>query len=142
MPPEHTVARYVPWARLRRDGDDNVVGVLPQAFSLRDDEEYLSATWLEYFSGTRDQQLLAMVSCIRNSKLAVKPKSGFALGNVAEISDACSKIGVKIRVIHEREDDNEAHTALRRWPADNPDLLTLIADEIWNDIVLNKDIAA
>ncbi len=46
----------------------------------------------------------------------------------------------KIRIIHEPEDDNKAHTALRGWPRDNDDLLNLLADEAWSSFVLNKNI--
>lgn len=51
LPDEHHVMRYVPWGRLRRDGDDDsiVLGFLPQAFQLRPDEEYLSVTWVEFY---------------------------------------------------------------------------------------------
>jgi hypothetical protein len=49
LPPEDHVVRYVPWARLRKDEEDNVIGVLGAAFRLREGEEYLSATWAEFF---------------------------------------------------------------------------------------------
>lgn len=141
VPPEHSLVRYVPFTRLRRDDNDNVLGVLAEAFVLRPDEEYLSATWLEYFDGERQAQIVAAVQTIRSSRLAVKPRSGFAIGNVHGIAAGCGKCGCKIRVCHEPEDDNQAHTAVRRWPRENRDLFELMADEAWCEVILNRDIA-
>ena len=129
LPPDHHVVRYVPWARLRKDEEDNVIGVLGAAFRLRDDDEYLLATWAEFFKkATLDEAVVATVKAIRASRIAVKPRSGFAVGNVQRIKDACLADSRKhrIRIIHEREDDNEAHTALRGWPRDNEPLMDLI----------------
>lgn len=142
LPAEDHVVRYVPWARLRKDEDDNVIGVLGAAFRLRDDEDYLSATWAEYFAGSHADRVAAAVRAVRASKLKVAPRSGFATGNVNDIKEAClaDKGRHKIRIVHERTDDNEAHTALRGWPRDNEDLLNLLADGVWSSYVLNKDI--
>jgi hypothetical protein len=142
LPHEHHVVRYVPWARLRKDEDDNVVGVLGGAFKLRTDEDYLSATWAEYFDGNHDECVAAAVKVIRASKIDVKPRSGFAIGKVDDIRSICfaDSRQYKIRVIHERATDNVAHTAIRRWPRDNDDLLELIAEEAWGNFVLNQDV--
>jgi hypothetical protein len=139
---DHHVIRYVPWAKLRKDEDDNVIGVLWVAFRLRDDEEYLSATWMEFFPGTKSICVKGAVQAIRASNMTVSPKSGFAIGNVRAVKTTCAadRQKHKIRIIHEREDDNHAHAALRGWPRDNEDLLNLIADDIWNETVLNKNI--
>jgi hypothetical protein len=142
LPAEDHVIRYVPWARLRKDEDENIIGVLGVAFQLRDDEDYLSATWVEFFPGAHADRIAAAVRVIRASKLRVTPRSGFATGNVDRIKATClaDKGRHKIRFIHEREDDNEAHTALRGWPRENDDLLDLLAEDAWSGVVLNKDI--
>jgi hypothetical protein len=142
LPPEHHVVRYVPWSRLRKDEDDNVIGILGAAFRLRDDEEYLSATWAEYFPGERPECVAAAVKTIRRSSIKVTVRSGFAVGNVASIKDACLTDSGKhkIRIIHEVEEDNPAHTALRGWPRHNEPLLELLAQDVWCDVVLNKDV--
>lgn len=139
---EHHIVRYVPWAKLRKDADENVLGVLGAAFKLREGENFLSATWAEYFSGTHEECLVAAVWAIRRSKISVKPRSGFAVGNVARVRDAClsDRRPSRVRFIHEREPDNEAHAALRGWPIDNDDLLELIAEDPWSLVMLNKDI--
>jgi hypothetical protein len=140
--PDHCV-RYVPWARLRKDEHDNVIGILGAAFRLRDDETYLSATWVEFFPGPDHRyQLEAAVRAIRASKISVRPKSGFAVGCVSEIKKACINDPKqhKLRIIHEAETDNPAHAALRGWPRDNDDLLNLLAEKVWCDPVLNVDV--
>jgi hypothetical protein len=136
--------RYVPWARLRKDEDENVLGVLGAAFRLRQDEEYLSATWAEHFAGNHQECVAAAVRAVRASDMKPTPRSGFAVGNVGRIKDVClaDKDKYNIRVIHEPEDDNVGHTALRRWPKDNEPLLELLAEDAWGEFVLNRDIPA
>ncbi|MGT2502529.1 hypothetical protein ACVOMS_20245 [Bradyrhizobium guangxiense] len=53
LPETDHCVRYVPWARLRKDEEDNVIGILGAAFRLRDEEDYLSATWAEFFPARR-----------------------------------------------------------------------------------------
>jgi hypothetical protein len=140
---DHHCVRYVPWSRLRKDEHDNVIGVLGAAFRLRDDEEYLSATWAEFFPGDHQARVCASVRAIRASNINVTTRSGFAIGVVAAIKEAClsDRKQHRIRIIHEAEDDNPAHTALRGWPRENDDLLELLAEEAWSDTILNATIA-
>jgi hypothetical protein len=144
LPDEHHVVRYVPWARLRKDEDDNVIGVLGAAFRMRESEEYLSATWAEFCGGGHPECITSAVKIIRASNLQVTARSGFAVGNVGRVKTVClsDQRRHRIRVIHEAEDDNLAHAALRGWPRDNEPLLDLLAEDAWSDIVLNKDIPA
>jgi hypothetical protein len=140
--PEHHIVRYVPWSKLRKDEDDNVVGVLHEAFKLRSDEEFLSATWLEYFRGSRVAKVTAAVHAIRASKLKPRPKSGFAIGNVAAITRACAERRHKIRIFHEPEDDNKAHASVRQFPREDIELLELLAAAAWSELVLNAEVPA
>jgi hypothetical protein len=142
LDPDHHVVRYVPWARLRKDEDDNVLGVLSAAFRLREQEKFLSASWAEHFEGSHDEQLVATVKAIRASKLQVKTKSGFAVGRVSNIDEACRYHGHKVRFLHEPEEDNRAHAALRRWPREAEELFELLAGEAWSVTVRNADVPA
>ena len=82
LPDEDHAVRYVPWARLRKTEDDVVIGVIGAAFKLRAGEDYLSATWLEYFKqATRQENIKSAVKAIRKSNIDVRPKSGFAIGD-------------------------------------------------------------
>jgi hypothetical protein len=142
VPNEHHVIRYVPWARLRKDEHENVLGVLGAAFKLRDTETYLSATWAEFFPGPYGDCVAAAIRTIRKSRIKVGGRSGFAVGNVQRVKDTCltDKQKYKIRVIHEPEDDNTAHAALLGWPRDNDPLLELLAEDAWAETILNKDV--
>lgn len=130
---DERIVRFVPWSKLRRDEDDNVVGVLPQAFELRESEEYLSATWCEYFDGNAHETLRCAIEAIRNSNLTVGPKARFAVGAVGEVRGVVERRpnARKLRIIHEPEEDNLAHAALRHWPRGDDDLLALIAEDCW-----------
>jgi hypothetical protein len=76
----------------------------------------------------------------RASSLPPTPKSGFALGKSEAIAQAADRHGHSIRIVHEAEDDLPAHTALRRWPRDNIDLFDELADDLWNEVIFNKNI--
>lgn len=142
VPDENHVVRYVPWARLREDEHDNVLGVLGAAFRLRDAETYLSATWAEFFSGAHDDCVASAIRTIRASRIDVRPRSGFAIGNVRRVKETClaDQKKHKIRVVHEPESNNAAHTALRGWPRDNEPLLELLAEDAWAETILNRDV--
>ena len=140
LPPDDHIIRYVSWARLRKDENDNVIGVLGEAFRRRPDENALSATWLEYFSGSRQKQVTSSVRAIRASKLCPRPKSGFAIGNVDAISKACLQRKQRVRIIHEPEEDNKAHASVRRITRDDLELLEILATEAWAELVLNSSI--
>lgn len=135
------ILRYVPWSRLRRDGNDEVIGILGQAFHLREkDKGRLSATWLEYFDPDGDELLIQAVRTIRASSLVVAPKSGFAVGNISKIKTVCSKYNSKVRVKHSPMLSNNAHASVSGLPEDNHELFELLASEAWADLVLNKEI--
>lgn len=139
IPNDHHIVRNVPWGRLRKDEHDNVIGVT--AFVMREGESTLSTTWLEYFSGSRQEQVRAAVHAMRASDLEIKPKSGFVIGSVNEIAATVAAAGSgTISVLHERQDDNKAHVAIYNWPRDAMELFELLAQGPWSELVLNKDI--
>jgi hypothetical protein len=141
IPDDNHVIRYVPWSRLRRNGNDEVIGILGEAFHLREkDKGRLSATWLEYFDPNGEELLIQAVRTIRASLLVVKPNSGFAKGNISTIKVACMKYKSKIRVVHAPSGGNNAHVSIIGLPEDNSELFELLASEAWADLVLNKDI--
>jgi hypothetical protein len=116
-----------------------VIGVLGEAFKMRHSDETLSATWLEYFAGSRQGQIHGAIRAMRASKLDIKTKSGFAIGNVGNIARVAAARNYSIRVLHEPEDDNKAHAAVRRWPRDDMALFELLAAEAGSEFVLNND---
>lgn len=136
LPDEDHVVRHVPPSLLERDPDtDEVCGCFPQAFALRPGEDYLSASWLEHFGGTHEDRIKLTVTAF-SAVRSVKAKHGFAIGNVAQIKDACAEYQLKIRVCHE-PNGNPAYTAVRRYK-DEAELLELLAAEAWADVVEAK----
>jgi hypothetical protein len=142
LPPEHHIVRNASWTKLRKDENDNVIGVLGEAFKMRKADTYLSTTWLEYFSGARADQITAAVRAMRASNLTIPTKSGFAIGNVGKISAAASASdkAYRLRILHEPADDNKAHAAVRRFPPDDIELFELLAIEAWSEVVLNSSV--
>jgi hypothetical protein len=141
LQPEHYIVRNVAWGKLRKDENDpeKVIGLLGEAFKLRPGEDTLSTTWLEYFAGPRREQIFSAIRAMRASKLEIKTKSGFAIGNVGNVTAVAAAHNYSIRVLHEPEDDNKAHVAVRRWPRDDMTLFELLAAEAWSELVLNND---
>jgi len=141
LPNEHHVMRYVPWGKLRRDGDDNVLGFLGEAFKLRPDETYLSINWLEYFEfeGDREAQIQASVKTFRRT-LKVGAKSAFGLGNVSRIKQVCRSRDVNVRIVYEPKDDNKSHSAIRRLPQDDAMLLDALAADAFVELIHNTAI--
>lgn len=133
LPPSDHVVRYVRKRLLRRDDKDTVIGVLPQAFQLRDGESYLSVTWVEHFSQVYDVGFCNAAAAI-GRQLTVKGNDGFTAGQVGGISDLCDKVEIRVRLLHEPEPpENTGHSAIRGLPRDNMDLLALLADDVFVD---------
>jgi hypothetical protein len=141
LPLEHHIVRSVAWGKLRKDENDpeRVIGVLGEAFKLRPGEDTLSTTWLEYFAGTRREQIFSAIRAMRASKLHISTKRGFAIGNVGNVADVAAAHNYSIRVLHEPEDDNKAHVGVHRWPPDDMTFFELLAAESWSELVLNDN---
>jgi hypothetical protein len=133
--------RYVPWARLRKDENDNVLGILPQGFELRPDEETLSVNWVEFFNGDWEVRVGQSVRAIRQSfDRGIGKKSAFGIGQVQQIKTTCLSAGARVRIVHEPEDGNPAHAAIRRLPRDDLALLQALADDVFVDLVQNSSV--
>lgn len=139
LPDEDHVMRYVPWARLRKDEDENVIGFLPHAFELRPEEESLSVNWLEYFNGDREDRIRDSVKMFRNTRKVGK-KSAFGIGNVGQIKETCGANGALVRIVYEPEANNQAHSAIRRLPRDDLSLLEALAADAFGELVRNVDV--
>jgi hypothetical protein len=136
LPDEDHVMRYVPWGKLRRDGDDNVLGFLGEAFKLRPNENSLSVNWLEKFDGDREERILASVRMFRRT-ITVGTKSAFGVGNVIKIKEVCRARGVTVRIVHEPKDDNPSHSGIRRLPRDDAILLDALAADAFAELIHN-----
>jgi hypothetical protein len=138
LPDEDHVMRYVSWARLRRDADDNVLGVLPEAFQLRQDEDALSVNWIEFY-GNSETRVHESVWALRKSRKA-GAKSAFVIGEVGKIKATCTLHGCTVRVLHEPQDGEPAHAAIRRLPRDDLILLAALAEDAFTEMIHNSSV--
>jgi hypothetical protein len=139
LPDGDHVVRHINSQLLIRDDANRVIGCFPQAFELRSSEKYLSASWLEYFPGTKHQRTVAVIAAIAAAR-TVKATHGFAFGMVSAVKEACASFGQKIRVIHEpaKDNPNPAYTAVRNYKSDELELLQLLAGEAWAEVIEAK----
>lgn len=133
--------RYVAPARLRKDENDNVIGILGEAFKQRKNEDGLSATWIEYFTGQEHEQIKSAI-CKLRSCMVVRPESGFAMGKVEHILSACNTKNnpKRTRIIYMPTACNEAHVEAKSIPYDDIELLETLAAEAWSELILNANI--
>jgi len=135
---EHHILRFVPYARCEKDANDNVIGFLPEAFELREGEEYLSAAWLEYFDAAdrAGRCAEAMIALKAQPAPKVGAKARFALGNVGEIRGACREHRQSVRISHEPVTDFDSHASVRQFQGASLELLALLATNTWSEMLL------
>ena len=143
IPDPHHVMRFVPKKYLIPDEEGNPTGgIRPEAFQLKPkDEGRLSVTWLEYFAGDHPVQRVAAVKATRAS-LTVKPRDGFAVGQVGQIKARCASRRHNIRVAHTPVDGNKAHAEVLQLPENETILLEELATGEWSTLVLNSAVEA
>lgn len=141
IPDCNHIIRYISPNKFIRDENLEVIGISWEAFKIKEPEEGLSVSWLEYFSGNRSAQESAAIKGLRNSKLVVQKKSGFAIGKIHDIVQKCnySKSTKETHVIYLPSTDNAAHSEVKNMPYNNS-VLEYLAAEIWNNIIMNIDI--
>jgi hypothetical protein len=145
IPDDNHILHHIPWNKLRKNENDEVIGILGEAFKMRATEKYLSANWLEYSTGTYDEKIISAVQEIRKC-LVVRGKSGFAIGKVDDVKTLCTeKRNLKIRIVYyptttKTGYKNNSHVAVKSLPSDDMELFELLATEAWCHLVLNSDI--
>lgn len=142
------IMRFIPPARVHRDPDTNEIkGFFGAALALRPAsashpaEEYFSVTWCDYFSGTLEVKIRCAAEAIRNS-MTVRPSACFAVAQVKPVRDFMFAAKKTLRFIHEPDEKNLAHVAVRHWPADTTELFERMAQEIWTALYSKSDIDA
>lgn len=139
LPATDHVARHVPWKRLRKDEDDNVLGVLPEGFQLRPGELGMSVNWLEHYPGDHQARLAAVIGNLR-ANLDIRPKSAFAIANVGALEHCCKQNGNSVKIVYAPTNRIPSHALVRDMSHDDLGLLALLADEVFTEFVQNKDI--
>ncbi len=141
------VLRRVPWARLRRDDHDNVLGFLPSAFELRDGEEALSVNWVEYHQGATHAE--RVVQCVAELRAAagrqgkqIGQKAGFGIADVGRVRDVCSGRLKAVRIVYTPTQEIPSHASIKKLPKDDFELLEALAADAFTEMVMNRDIPA
>jgi hypothetical protein len=132
----HRIVRQVPYSRQIRGDNNEYLGVLYSAFTLRPSETYLSVAWCEYFDLPVDQQARAAISELRAAR-PDKKSTGYWISEISEIQNKLSPH--RIRALHEPIEGFESHAALRRWPEDQ-ELLETLAQDADADFLLSGDL--
>lgn len=142
------IMRYIAPAQVLRDSDTNeVVGFFGAALNLKPEsenypaEEYLSVTWCDYFEGSLECKTRCSAEVIRNS-ITVRSNACFAMAQVKPVRDYMLNAKRTLRFIHEPDEKNPAHAAVRHWPKDTPELFERMAQEVWTKLYSKADIDA
>lgn len=112
-------------------------GCFPQAFRLREGEEYLSVSWLEFFPGSRTESLRKIRE---HAEHKIRGSHGFGILNVGQMHQVAKDVSEKIRIIHEPTDGNPSHSSVRRYPKDKDEFFALLASMAGKDLVLSRDV--
>jgi len=146
LPDTDHILRHVSWSKLRKDENDNVIGINGDAFKLREatksgkPETSLSANHIECYPGTtHNDKVISAIQDARNV-IMVKPKAGFAVCNVGCMKFFCREKKVKIHIVSDPTEHNKTHVAVKSIPADDDDLLDLLASEDCSRLVLNNSV--
>lgn len=139
LPNEDHVVRHVPVPKTRRDSSGKILGLLPTALERRVDEEYLSVSHLEHFSGTRAQQMKQVKASITAAKKSnhLGPSGLFAIANVAEIKAAAGvlKSNRKIRISFLPTHNDPSHSGIYEISEEDSELMDLLVDEVFANTV-------
>lgn len=132
----HRIVRQVPYSRWIRGENNEYVGVLYSAFTLRETETYLSVAWCEYFDLPAEEQVRAAITELRGAR-PDKKSTGYWIAKISTIEEVLSPH--RIRALHEPVEGFDSHAALRRWPEDE-ELLETLAQEAEADFLLSGDL--
>ena len=86
---------------IRHEGE--FVGVYPDFFYLRPGEQYLSAFYYEYFSGTDDEKL---AGCLAAVPFDIKRREALIRVNAQAVRQVGDDMGMKLRVVHDASNKN------------------------------------
>lgn len=115
LPDGDHVARYCKPSAVGLDGLP-----MPAAFELRPKEDYLSVNWLEFLHASDLGAAVGEVrTAFRRKGYHVKPNGRFAVLEVGEVKAAVVAITGTASVEHRRLDDDESHSGVFGYTADD-----------------------
>lgn len=148
IPDDNEVARWIKPKLLGRDDDDNVVldahgrpvFVFPAAFELRDDEDSLSVTWLQYFAEGRAQHLPKAADAFRQTTRSGKlqAQSAFAIAKVGALKETGVRHDLKLRILEDPIDGNPGHSEIRRYPREMGEFQAVLATDTFGEAISTR----
>lgn len=139
LPEDHHVMRHVPWSRLRRDADENVIGILPHAFELREGESALSVNWVEFHAEEGVDPEVASIQAFRRT-LDIRNRSAFGIGNVKEIADVTDERGRSLRTTYSPNSSNQSHSSIKGRPLEDEIAREKLAVRVFERFIKNSDV--
>lgn len=129
IPDEDDVVRHVPYRKIIFDENQNIVGIFPEAYALRKDEQHLSVSWLDIHEGTKPEKLKHVLSGLKASK-GIGNKSALTIGNVSTIKGiAHNSSTIKLRFTYAPNGADKAHSLIHNINNDDLSLLSALATE-------------
>lgn len=122
---DHT-ARYCPRSKIFEDGT-----VSPTAFHLRSNERYVSVEWLEALNQPTRTDEIRQVVKILSTKLGLGTSAKIAITHVGTVCQHVREVsGFQIRVLHEPEPNDPAHSGIYDTAQDEMQIAELIVEKI------------
>jgi len=131
LPDSDHVAHYCGGSTIQEDGE-----ISAAAFTLRQNEEYLSVNWLEYLDSADRSSQIRNLQWVYASKLRVGANARIAVLNVGSLRAKVEQESPgrhTLRVEHEPEEDDPSHSGIYGLPQDDE-----IAAELLAQAVLEK----
>lgn len=141
IPEQDHILRYAGSNRLQRDDQGRVIALAPQAFGLREGEDNLSVTWMEYFSHCCTPRGHGAVRAFRKSM--TKPlgrNSAFGIANVGRLLSETKRQKRRLRVLQEPTPENAGHAIVGGYTNEDSNLLELLASSVFTELLHNKDV--
>lgn len=111
---EHHVSRYCSPITLDRNKRP-----MASAFALKDNEEFLSVNWIEYFKGLSKEQAIDRVrDAFRKKNYRIKRSGRFALLKVREVKTVISDLSPSpFKIEHQPEENDPSHSGISGYTA-------------------------
>lgn len=124
VPRDHSVILLVSGGRVLRLGSNPRID--QEAFRCHQDG--ISVTWVEFFSGSAEEQLQHAALAMKAGGLTVRKTGVVARARVGDIIDVMAKAGRAVTVCRDRLDHNEAHCLIVGIAPDELGLLLALTD--------------
>jgi len=142
LPAENHIIRHIPWKLLIKDDQENIIGIFPQAFELREkDNGCLSVNWLEFFAANEEANITLALASVKSAR-DVPTKSAFAIGLVQKVKGICQKSNTSVRIVFAPNTNNPSHSQIRHFPATDLSVLDELSQEGFPKLVQARNIPA